>query len=167
MELVSILKSEDLDEIEVRTLWRTVRVARRSQKVSASPETIVSAPSPAVPAIEDMTTPVPKPEPVSGKDTEEKEQPGARELTPAGTDEGMEEIVSPMVGTFYSSPGPDIDSFVTPGQHVEVGQVICIIEAMKLMNEVEAEKSGTIKKILVNNSQPVEFGQPLFLIESA
>ena len=72
-----------------------------------------------------------------------------------------------MVGTFYRSAGPGTDPFISEGSLVETGQVLCIIEAMKLMNEIEAEKSGVIRKILVTDSQPVEFGQPLFLVESA
>jgi acetyl-CoA carboxylase biotin carboxyl carrier protein len=74
-------------------------------------------------------------------------------------------ITSPMVGTFYRSPAPDADPFVEVGDVVEVGQTVCIIEAMKLMNEIEAETKGRLVKILVENSQPVEFGQKLFLVE--
>ena len=73
-------------------------------------------------------------------------------------------VKAPMVGTFYRSPSPDAKAFVEVGQSVKEGQTICIIEAMKLMNEIEADASGTIKAILVENGQPVEFGQPLFVI---
>ena len=74
-------------------------------------------------------------------------------------------VSSPMVGTFYRSPAPDADPFVEIGDIVEVGQTVCIIEAMKLMNEIEAEVKGRVARILVDNAQPVEFGQKLFLIE--
>ncbi|HTL71022.1 MAG TPA: acetyl-CoA carboxylase biotin carboxyl carrier protein [Candidatus Eisenbacteria bacterium] len=74
-------------------------------------------------------------------------------------------IKSPMVGTFYSSPAPDAPPFLQPGSQVQVGQVICIIEAMKLMNEIKSEVSGKIAEILVNNGDPVEFGQALFRVE--
>ncbi len=74
-------------------------------------------------------------------------------------------IKAPIVGTFYRSPTPDQPAFVNVGDRVEVGKVLCIIEAMKLMNEIEAEVSGVIKEILVQNAQPVEYGQPLFVIE--
>ncbi len=74
-------------------------------------------------------------------------------------------IRSPMVGTFYASPAPDAPPFVQPGSAVEVGKVICIIEAMKLMNEIKAEVRGKIAEVLVNNGDPVEFGQPLFALE--
>ncbi len=74
-------------------------------------------------------------------------------------------IKSPMVGTFYTAPAPDAPPFMQPGSQVEVGQVVCIIEAMKLMNEIKSEVRGKIAEILVNNGDPVEFGQPLFLLE--
>ena len=74
-------------------------------------------------------------------------------------------IKSPMVGTFYRTPSPDSKAFVEVGQTVNVGDVLCIVEAMKMMNQIESEKAGTIKAILVENGQPVEFDQPLFIIE--
>ena len=74
-------------------------------------------------------------------------------------------IKSPMVGTFYRSPSPAAPAFIEVGQTVNVGDTLCIIEAMKLMNEIEADRSGTIKKILITDGQPVEFGEPLFVIE--
>ena len=74
-------------------------------------------------------------------------------------------ISSPMVGTFYRAPAPDADPYVEVGDRVDVGQTVCIVEAMKLMNEIESEVRGTIVKVLVENSQPVEYGQQLFLIE--
>jgi acetyl-CoA carboxylase biotin carboxyl carrier protein len=74
-------------------------------------------------------------------------------------------IKSPMVGTFYAAPAPDAPPFVQPGQQVEIGQVICVIEAMKLMNEIKAEVRGKIAEVLVNNGDPVEFAQALFRIE--
>ena len=73
-------------------------------------------------------------------------------------------VTSPMVGTFYRAPNPGAEPFVKVGDHVEAGQTLGIIEAMKLLNEIEAETSGTIKEICVENAQPVEFGQPLFII---
>ena len=74
-------------------------------------------------------------------------------------------IKSPMVGTFYAAPAPDAQAFVQVGSQIEVGQVICIIEAMKLMNEIKSEVRGKVAEILVNNGDPVEFGQPLFTLE--
>ncbi len=137
-ELIDILDAEGIDEIEVRTLWSAVRVARRrSHHAHARTET-----SPAA-------------------------EPEENPTETAGADLDLEKIVSPMVGTFYRSPNPETEPFVFEGKRVERGEVICIIEAMKLMNEIEAEKSGIIRKILVQDAEPVEYGQPLFLVESA
>lgn len=79
--------------------------------------------------------------------------------------EGKEVITSPIVGTFYRAPAPDADPFVNVGDKVTEESVVCIVEAMKVMNEIKAEKSGVIREILMENAQPVEFGQPLFVIE--
>lgn len=98
---------------------------------------------------------------------------GSRASEPARAEAGAEPakaapsghiVKSPMVGTFYRAPKPDSPPFVEVGQRVRKGQVLCIVEAMKLMNEIEADASGTIKAILVENGQPVEYGQPLFVI---
>ena len=86
---------------------------------------------------------------------------------PADPDAGLHVVKSPIVGTFYSSPSPGAAPFVTPGDRIEKGQVICIVEAMKLMNEIEADASGEVVKCLVTNGQPIEFGQPLFTIRTA
>lgn len=140
-KLIDILDEEGIDEIEVRNLFTTVRVARRGHTISQ-----VKAEAP--PSI-----------PATGND--------ATEADPDEIDLSLEKIVSPMVGTYYESPKPDADPFVFEGKRVEQGEVLCVIEAMKLMNEIEAEKSGIIRKILVRDSEPVEYGQPLFLVESA
>jgi acetyl-CoA carboxylase biotin carboxyl carrier protein len=80
---------------------------------------------------------------------------------------GLHLVKSPIVGTFFGSPSPGASAFVSPGDHVEKGQVICIVEAMKLMNEIEADVSGEVVRCLVSNGQPIEFGQPLFAIKTA
>lgn len=78
---------------------------------------------------------------------------------------GLHEVTSPIVGTFYNTPSPDSDPYVKVGDKVEIGQTLCIVEAMKVMNEIESDASGTIEKIVVNNATPVEFNQVLFLIK--
>ena len=85
----------------------------------------------------------------------------------AATQTALIEIKSPMVGTFYKAPAPDAKPYVEIGQMIKPGQVVCIIEAMKLMNEIEAETGGRVVEVLVENTKPVQFGQPLFLIEPA
>ncbi len=84
--------------------------------------------------------------------------------TPEPIDENLHVIKSPIVGTFYSSPTPGADPFVRPGDHVDAGRVLCIIEAMKLMNEIEADVAGEVMRVFVENGQPVEYGEPLFAI---
>jgi acetyl-CoA carboxylase biotin carboxyl carrier protein len=93
--------------------------------------------------------------------------PPARAAEPAAPAEELHIVKSPIVGTFYSSPSPGAASFVSPGDHVEKGQVVCIVEAMKLMNEIESDAAGEIVKCLVTNGQAIEFGQPLFSIRPA
>lgn len=85
----------------------------------------------------------------------------------ANENAGLVEIKSPMVGTFYSSPSPDSDPFVQIGQEVSKDTVVCIVEAMKVMNEIQAEVQGKVKKVMVDNATPVQFGQVLFLVEPA
>lgn len=99
-------------------------------------------------------------------------QPGAETApapaTPAAEpDAGLHTIKSPIVGTFYGSPSPGAAAFVSPGDRVEKGQIVCIIEAMKLMNEIESDVSGEVVKVLVTNGAPIEFGQPLFTVKTA
>jgi acetyl-CoA carboxylase biotin carboxyl carrier protein len=87
-------------------------------------------------------------------------------VAPAAKSSGTEKTIkAPMIGTFYRSGGPDKEAFVKVGDRVEVGQVICIIEAMKLFNEIESDQAGTITKVLLNDASPVEYDQPLFIIE--
>ncbi|NEQ80647.1 MAG: acetyl-CoA carboxylase biotin carboxyl carrier protein [Moorea sp. SIO2I5] len=100
--------------------------------------------------VEVAPTPVPKPEPP---------------VPPPGVDQKWEEIKSPMVGTFYSAPAPDEDPFVEVGERISAGQTVCIIEAMKLMNEIEAEVTGQVMEILVKNGEPIEYGQALMRIK--
>jgi acetyl-CoA carboxylase biotin carboxyl carrier protein len=170
-ELVAILKAEDIDEIELRHWWTTVRVARRRpvrETAAAEPQVGGGAGrTEARPWAGDRPDAV-----LTGAPAERDATAGERDASAAaaistGDDAALDEIVAPMVGTFYRALTPDADPFVNVGDRVEVGEVLCIIEAMKLMNEIEADRSGVIKRILVQDSQPVEFGQPLFLVESA
>ncbi len=93
--------------------------------------------------------------------------PAAPQAPPADPDAGLHIVKSPIVGTYYGSPSPGAAPFVVPGDRVEKGQVICIVEAMKLMNEIESDASGEVVKCLVSNGQPIEFGQPLFSVRSS
>ena len=136
--LVRILREEDLAEIEVRRLFTTIRVRRPGADAG------VAMPAPATVAAP------------AAAEAKEADAPAAN-LVP---------IKSPMVGTFYRSPAPDADPYVEENAIVDVGQTVCIVEAMKLMNEIESEVKGRIARILVENAQPVEYGQVLFLVEA-
>jgi acetyl-CoA carboxylase biotin carboxyl carrier protein len=139
--LIRLVKRSGIGELEVSAHGRTVRITARSG----------SAPPAASPAVATSPSPAPAaPRPEAAVRTEETAS-----------------IASPMVGTFYRAPAPDADPYVEVGDVVEVGQTVCIIEAMKLMNEIESEMRGRVARILVENAQPVEFGQKLFLIEPA
>ena len=113
------------------------------------------------PVITVPAQPVATPPPASGATT-----PSGTAASPAPADAGnFKEITSPMVGTFYRTPSPDSAAFVEPGSQITPDTVVCIIEAMKVMNEIKAEISGTIAEILVENGKPVQFGQPLFRVK--
>ena len=138
-EIIYILENSDVNEIEATFWGRRFRVVKSaSLKVS----------SPSTPAVTTSTAPSSKPEPSA-----EAVQPSSGE-----------NILAPMPGTFYSATSPDTDPFVKEGDSVSEGDTLCIIEAMKIMNEIEAEQNGTITKILVENGKPVEYNQPLFVI---
>ncbi len=123
----------------------------------------------AIPAAAEITRGVPTPPANaaggSAKASSTPDHPGARAETAASEDQDLHMIPSPIVGTFYRSASPNSDPFVKIGSRVEPDSVICIIEAMKLMNEIQAETSGDVVKIYVENGQPVEYGQPLFGIK--
>jgi len=96
-----------------------------------------------------------------------QEQPGGAAAAQVVAPDSLVTVTSPIVGTFYRSPSPDADAYVDEGDFVKKGQVLCIVEAMKLMNEIESEVDGRVHKILAESTKPVEYGQPLFLIDPA
>jgi acetyl-CoA carboxylase biotin carboxyl carrier protein len=142
-KLIKLFQNSDLTEIEVTEGDQTVRISRQQPPVAA-PAPLVYHPAVAAPA--SPATPAPTSETVEGSPDEEHT------------------ITSPMVGTFYRSPSPDADPFVTMGQKVKKGDTLCIIEAMKMMNEIEAEYDGVVDSVLVENATAVEYGQPIFVI---
>lgn len=138
-KLVEIVETSEIEELEVRKWWTKVRIIKKRSSSPANPAQATAKPN------EEVIQ-------VAPKEPEEKE-------------EAYLEIKSPMVGTFYRAPSPGAKPYVEVGDQVEPGQVVCIIEAMKLMNEIQSEVSGTIAKVLVENAQPVEYGQVLFLVK--
>lgn len=151
-ELIKILDETEITELNLESEGVKVSIKKGVSAVAAS----------AVPVM--ATLPAPTPVTVAAPVSQQVPQAVASAPEPVAQ-RNLEYIKAPMVGTFYRSPAPDAPSFVDLGQSVKVGQNVCIVEAMKLMNEIESEVEGKIVEILVENGQPVEFGQPLFAIE--
>ncbi|PJG82832.1 acetyl-CoA carboxylase biotin carboxyl carrier protein [Caviibacterium pharyngocola] len=145
-KLIELVEESGIMELEISEGEESVRINRGT---------------PAVTAVQ-YTVPAPTPAPVAPAVTPAVAAPAA----PAAAEEVSGHIVrSPMVGTFYRSPSPDAKVFVEVGQTVKVGDALCIVEAMKMMNRIEADKAGVVKAILVNDGEPVEFDEPLIVIE--
>ncbi len=142
-KLIELLEQSDVAEIEIHEGEESVRISRYSSMIPA-PAAAPAAPvaAPAAPAAAAAPAEPPKEPEIKGH-----------------------QVRSPMVGTFYRAPSPGAKVFVDEGQSVKVGDTLCIIEAMKILNQIESDKSGKVRKILVENGQPVEYNQPLFVIE--
>jgi acetyl-CoA carboxylase biotin carboxyl carrier protein len=137
-KLIEIIEESDIAELEIKEGEEAIRISRYSN--AAAPVVYATAPVPAPSA--SLAAASPAEEKITGH-----------------------VVKSPMVGTFYRAASPGAKVFTDVGQKVQVGDTLCIIEAMKILNQIEADKSGTVTKILVENGQPVEYGQPLFIIE--
>jgi len=147
-KLIELLEESNVAEIEIHEGEESVRISRQG---SGAPQFMMPG----------MMAAAAAPEPASAASS-------AAVAAPAPATEEPDEatlIRSPMVGTFYRSPSPGSKAFVEEGQDVKVGDTLCIIEAMKILNQIECERAGVIRKILVENGQPVEYNQPLFVIE--
>jgi acetyl-CoA carboxylase biotin carboxyl carrier protein len=156
-QILQALVEHGVSELTLETPDYKLTVRRGGEvQMVAVPQ--VAAPVPAQ-APAPVPAPAPAPAPALAETAPALEAPKADECP------GCVEIRAPIVGTFYRAPAPDAPPYVKEGDRVEKGQVLCIIEAMKLMNEIESEVSGIVKKILVENGEPVEYGQPLFLIQ--
>ncbi len=147
-KLIDLVQESGIAELEITEGEEKVKIVKGGA-VAATPVPVVVAAAPAAEARPVMATAAPA--------------PAAAPAEAAAAQEGHV-VKAPMVGTFYRSPSPDAKPFVEVGQAVKEGETICIIEAMKLMNEIEADATGTVKAILVENGQPVEYGQPLFIL---
>jgi acetyl-CoA carboxylase biotin carboxyl carrier protein len=142
-KLIELLEESGLAELEISEGEESVRIARYTQSahavVQAAPMAMQAPAAPVQAAAPNAATPA------------------------AHRDENL--VTAPMVGTFYASPAPGAKVFVEIGQEVRIGQVLCIIEAMKMMNQIESERAGRVVAVLAKNGEPVEFGQPLFLVK--
>lgn len=153
-ELIDFISKSGLDEVNIETEEFKIKVKKNTEvkqkNLKPGSETI-PAPAQPAPVAEDNGSASPEPE----------------TAVPETNKNGYQEIRSPMIGTFYRSANPDSEPFVSVGDKISVGQTVCIVEAMKLFNEIESEIAGTLIKVLVDNSSPVEYDQPLFLIDPA
>ncbi len=138
-KLIELLEKSNIAEIEIHEDQESVRISRYGSLAAPMPEAVAVADNPSPPSVEPAT--------------------------PADDAHGGHAVCSPMVGTFYRASTPGAKPFVTEGQAVGAGDTLCIIEAMKILNQIESDKSGKVVKILVENGQPVEYDQPLFIIE--
>lgn len=141
-KLIKLIQSSDVTEIEVTEGTQTIRISRQTQVAA------VAAPMVAEYAVAAPAAPIAAPAAPAAAETANEEH----------------QVTSPMVGTFYAAASPDVDDFVSVGKKVKKGETLCIIEAMKMMNTIEAEYAGTVEAILMDNASPVEYGQPLFVI---
>jgi acetyl-CoA carboxylase biotin carboxyl carrier protein len=155
-KMIELLEESGIAEIEIKEGEETLRIARVLPGQAAvtymgAPQQTYSAPLAAPPVPRAIASAPP--------------EAAATANAAAAASAAQNLVTAPMVGTYYSSSSPGAKAFVEIGDEVKVGQVLCIIEAMKMMNQIESEKAGKIKAILVQNGEPVEFGQPLFVIE--
>jgi acetyl-CoA carboxylase biotin carboxyl carrier protein len=145
-ELIQLVEDSDIQELSVSGPFTSIRISKAGAAPHERTETAQYVPpraKQAPPALEEAEAPSETPD----------------------RDSGLVPIVSPMVGTFYVSASPESPPYVRQGDHINKGQVVCIVEAMKLMNEIESEVSGTIVRVAAENAQPVEYGQALFLVQ--
>lgn len=149
-KIIRLVENSDVDEVEIEEEGKKIRVAKNRNSVATYQiPTYAAHPQP----IPHPTQPAPQNQPADA-------------LPPAKVEKAYHEIKSPIVGTFYRAPAPDAAPFVEVGDEVKPGQTLCIIEAMKLMNEIESDVAGKVVKILVENGKPVEYNQVLFHIEA-
>ena len=143
-EIINFIKKSDLDDVSIETENIKIRVKKNNGNFTTieQPKLVKTEIQPQAP-------------PVENKVSEEKKEKISNNII----------IKSPMIGTFYRSPNPESDPFVSEGDSIKVGQTICIVEAMKLFNDIESEVSGKIVKILVDDNSPIEFDQPLFEVD--
>jgi acetyl-CoA carboxylase biotin carboxyl carrier protein len=148
-KLIELLEESGISELEISEGEESVRISRHPRVSMAAPA--------AVGPLQNPPAPIAPAAPASAKPAT-----AAGEHKPRNDDQT---ITSPMVGTYYSASAPGAKTFVEIGQEIKVGQILCIIEAMKMMNQIESDKAGRVTAILAKNGEPVEFGQPLFIIE--
>jgi len=158
--LIKLVEESEINELEVRRWWTRIRILKRAENHRGEDAHTHVVPNP-LPVVAPSRTAASQEGAVTAVESNAAAPAQAAELA---AEAGLVAIRSPMVGTFYRAPSPESPAYADVNQPVAVGQVVCIVEAMKLMNEIESEIAGTVVRILVRNAQPVEFNQPLFLV---
>lgn len=148
-KLIELVEDSGVAELEIQEGEESVRISRSSSTPAPAPAQYVAAPA--------QPHAAPAPAPAAA--------PAAESAAPAEAEVSGHQVRSPMVGTFYAAPSPGAKDFVEVGQQVKPGDVLCIVEAMKMMNQIEADVAGTVKAILLKNGEPVEYDEPMFIIE--
>jgi acetyl-CoA carboxylase biotin carboxyl carrier protein len=154
--LISAVDDSGIDSLDISRGGTRIRIAKTPPPAPVAAAATTQAPPPVATVTHDSAAAAPSPAPAA---------PPAAPAAPAPAKNNWVEVKSPMVGTYYRSPAPEAPPYVEVGTHVIRGQTLCILEAMKLMNEMESEVAGTIREVCVENSEPVEYGQVLFRIE--
>lgn len=158
-KLIELISKSKVDEIEIEEDGKKIRIAKTFHAHTAAAPAVFNVSPPPAPTAPPQASVVVTPSP----------QPPVQAVQPVVAPSGVKlhEVRSPIVGTFYRSPSPDAPSFVQIGSSIQKGSVLCIVEAMKLMNEIESDVTGKIVQILVENGQPIEYDQVLFVVEPA
>jgi acetyl-CoA carboxylase biotin carboxyl carrier protein len=159
-ELVEFLVENDIAEFELERGDLRVRVRRSADPAPPAPPQVIQIPAPVAPVVHHIPSAAAAP---AASGSASSAPPAA---APASREEELHTVKSPIVGTFYDAPSPGSPPFVKAGDAVEAGQVLCIVEAMKLMNEIESDVAGEVVKKFATNGQPVEYGQALFAIRA-
>jgi acetyl-CoA carboxylase biotin carboxyl carrier protein len=162
-ELIKLVDQSSIDEFVYENDGSKIKMKKNGPATVTTVQPVIQAAAPAAPAAV-QTIPVAAVNPTAPAVEVKQEAPKVETTTEADTT-NLHKITSPMVGTFYASPTPDADSYVKAGSHVTKDSIVCIVEAMKLFNEIEAEVTGEIVEVLAKNGQLVEYGQPLFLVK--
>ncbi len=147
-ELIRLVEESQINELEITEGRKKIRISKGN------------------PALPTVISPAAQLAPVNPAAQPIENTQGEAPTDSVALASNLKQITSPMVGTFYSAPAPGSEPFVEEGQQIAVGQTVCIVEAMKLMNEIGSDINGVVRKVLIENAQPVEYGQPLFLVET-
>lgn len=160
-EIIKLIDQSSIDEFKLEAEGTKIKL----KKSSGTESVVMAQPVAQAPVVQAVAAPVPSVPAVAAAPVAAEAPKAAAPVAPAADDANLHKIVSPMVGTFYSAPEPGKPPYVQAGDKVSTNKVVCIVEAMKLFNEIEAEVNGEIVKVLVQDGQLVEYGQPLFLVK--